>query len=74
VAVLQSILEDSPRIFVILDALSECTEREEPLELIRKIRGWKDGRVHVFATSRKEMDIEEALEPLVTGEICIQSA
>lgn len=71
--VLQSILEDSPGTFIILDALDECTDREELLELIRKIRGWKVGKVHVLATSRKEKDIEEALEPLVTSKICIQS-
>jgi hypothetical protein len=44
------------------------------LELIRKIREWKVGKVHVLATSRKEKDIEEALEPLVTSKIGIQSA
>jgi hypothetical protein len=74
VATLQSILGDFPKTYIILDALDECTDREELLELIREISGWKMGKIHILATSRRERDIEEALEPLLTDQICIQSA
>jgi len=72
VATLQSILGDFPMTYIILDALDECTDRAELLELIREISGWKM-KIHILATSRKERDIEEALEPLLTGQICVQS-
>jgi hypothetical protein len=71
---LQHMLRDFHQTFIILDALDECTEREELLGLIEKIIDWKLKRLHILATSRREKDIEETLELLITGQICIQSA
>jgi len=47
-------------------------EREELLGLINEIVDWKLGKLHILATSRREKDIEETLEPLITRQICIQ--
>lgn len=69
---LKSILGLFPKTYIILDALDECTDREELLVLIEEINRW--GAVQILATSRKEKDIEEALHPLVTCQICIQDA
>ena len=74
VLTLQHMLRDFHEIFIILDALDECTEREELLGLVEKIVDWKLEKLHVLATSRRENDIEETLTPLITGQICIQSA
>tara|TARA_R110002060_G_scaffold151_1_gene301 strand:+ start:408 stop:689 length:282 start_codon:yes stop_codon:yes gene_type:complete len=41
---------------------------------LKNLTCWDAGKLHVLATSRKERDIEETLEPLVTSEICLQSA
>jgi hypothetical protein len=71
---LKDMLGDFRETFIILDALDECTEREELLGLIKTIVDWKLKRLHILAISRTEKDIEEALEPLITGQICIQSA
>src|SRR5437667_10246899 len=62
--------------FIILDALDECKERHELLEDIEKIAGWKTERLHILATSRRENDIEQRIEPLINDQeqICIQSA
>jgi hypothetical protein len=35
---------------------------------------WKLDNLHFLATSRAEKDISDSLEPLVTSQICIQSA
>jgi hypothetical protein len=35
---------------------------------------WNLKTLYILATSRRERDIKETLEPLVTGQICIQSA
>jgi hypothetical protein len=70
----QYMLRDFHQAFIILDALDECTEREELLGLINEIVDWKLGKLHIFATSREENDIEETLTPLITGQICLQSA
>lgn len=63
-------------VFVIIDALDECTERTELLSDIGEIMSWQDIHLHVLVTSRREVDIEESLEALCGKEtrICIQSA
>lgn len=71
---LQHILGGFHETFLVLDALDECTEREELLALMEQIVGWKIGKLHTLVTSRREREIEETLEPLITGQICIQSA
>jgi hypothetical protein len=53
--------------------LDECKEREELLGLLESLISWKIEHLHVLATSRREIDIEETLKPLVTDEICIQN-
>jgi hypothetical protein len=70
----QHMLGDFRQTFIILDALDECTEREELLGLIEKIVDWKLEKLHILATSRREKDIEDTITPLITGQICIQSA
>jgi hypothetical protein len=60
--------------FIILDALDECKEREKLLLLLEKLNSWGTEKLHVLVTSRRERDIEETLESLVTSEICLQSA
>ena len=47
--------------YIILDALDECTEWAELLLDLGQMMDWKDANSHVLATSRREMDIEEAL-------------
>jgi hypothetical protein len=74
VAVLNAMIVNFRETYIILDGLDECSEREELLELIVEINGWMGGDIHMLATSRKERDIEEALSPLLTCQICIQSA
>jgi hypothetical protein len=73
---LRQIVQEFDETFIILDALDECTERQELLTNIEEIAKWKIGKLHILATSRREKDIEEWLEPLVNDQekICIQSA
>jgi hypothetical protein len=71
---LQQMAREFDEIFIILDALDECKDRQELLDGIEEISGWKFGKLHITVTSRREKDIEETLEPLVTDQICIQNA
>lgn len=74
---LQKLFQDISRkfskTFVIIDALDECRERDELLEFITKANEWSQESVHLLATSRKEREIDDHLEPLVSSQICIQS-
>ena len=62
--------------YIILDALDECTDRDELLTDLERIVSWGDVNLHVLVTSRREKEIEEALTPLSDekGRIGIQSA
>ena len=68
---LQQMLNEFGETFLILDALDECKEREELLLLLKNLTSWGTGKLHVLATSRRERDIEEALESLTISEICL---
>jgi hypothetical protein len=69
---LKAILGLSLKTYIILDALDECTDKGELLELIQEMNKWRT--VQILATSRKEKDIEEILQRLVSCQICIQDA
>ncbi|KAK5188816.1 hypothetical protein LTR92_011178 [Exophiala xenobiotica] len=60
--------------YVILDALDECTDREELLPFIREVTASKLQDLHIMATSRWEKDIEDELSPVADHNINIQSA
>ena len=71
---LRQVLESFHSTYILLDALDECTDREDLLEFIEALMGWNANELHVLATSRKENEIATSLEPLVTCQLCIQSA
>lgn len=60
--------------YILLDALDECTDREDLLEFIETLTGWSIDSLHVLTTSRKKNDISLSLEPLVSCQLRIQSA
>jgi hypothetical protein len=72
---LQSIIQDLPQTYVVLDALDECTQRVELMDMFETIVGWKVASLHLLVTSRKVGDIESSLEGFVDGQnrICLQS-
>lgn len=74
-ATLKALLKEFDNAFIVLDALDECADRDDLLSDIEEIMGWKSNNIHILVTSRKEVDIEEALEPLATEQemVCIQS-
>ena len=49
------------RAYLIVDAMDECTDRSELLDWVKEIMYWKVGRLHVFATSREDVDIKIGL-------------
>jgi hypothetical protein len=61
---LRLILDDFHHVYVVIDALDECTERNELLDWIDEIAQWKVGKLHLLATSRQERDIEKRLQSL----------
>ncbi|KAF2846474.1 HET-domain-containing protein [Plenodomus tracheiphilus IPT5] len=65
---------DFRHVYVVLDALDECTQRSELMDMLETVAGWRLDNLHLLMTSRKERDIETSLESYV-GEkdtVCLQ--
>lgn len=60
--------------YIVLDALDECTDREDLLTFLCDSVNSKLTGLCVMATSRREKDIEEHLRPIANYNIDIQSA
>ena len=70
---LKHIIESFQHVYVIIDALDECTDQEQLLQLIEEIIEWRLGNLHILATSCKECDIEDCVGPLVLAQINLHS-
>ncbi len=75
-AVLQQKFQEFGDIYIIFDALDECTDKLELLNVIEEIYSWKMGSLHFIVTSRQEKDIQESFDSLIgkDKQISIQSA
>lgn len=66
-----AVVKDLDDIFIIVDALDECPHdevhglREEALGLIVEFETWSASKIHLLITSRRELDIEQRLAPLL---------
>lgn len=58
-------MQGLPESYIVLDALDECDDRTELMDIIETIVGWQLEKLHILVTSRKEQDIELTLETLV---------
>lgn len=71
----RQIMQEFAHVYIILDALDECTQRPELMDVLEIVGGWELQNLHLLMTSRKERDIESSLESYVDEEdtICLQS-
>ena len=63
--ILRQVCDESPATFIVLEALDECTDRDELMTIINALAEWRLERLHILVTSRKERDIEASLESIV---------
>jgi len=59
------VMRQFTHVYIVLDALDECTERGELTKMLENVAGWKLQNTHLLMTSRKERDIETSLETFV---------
>ena len=73
---LRELVQSFGDVFIILDALDECKERNNLMANVEDMAGWKLASLHMLVTSRKEKEIEESVSELLKDEhrMCIQSA
>jgi ankyrin repeat protein len=61
---LRATLDEIGELFLIIDALDECTSRAGLLRILQKLLDWKIPNLHLMLTSRKEKDIEDVLRDM----------
>ena len=73
--VTKQMIRDFTHVYVILDALDECTQRPELMDLLETVAGWEVKSLHLLMTSRRDRDIESSLNIYVTQQdiVCLQS-
>ena len=75
---LGSTIKDFHSVYIVIDALDECPQkdqqRDELLQIIEEIHNWNMTQSRILVTSRKESDIDDVLQPLLTEPaLCVQS-
>ncbi|KAL3480824.1 ankyrin repeat-containing domain protein [Aspergillus californicus] len=50
-------------VYMVLDALDECSERDELLDILARFRDWSLNHLHILVSSRPERSIEEGISP-----------
>ncbi|CAN9256395.1 unnamed protein product [Alternaria alternata] len=66
--------QEFTHVYVVLDALDECAQRSELMDMLEAVAGWQLNNLHLLMTSRKERDIERSLEEYIREEdtVCLQ--
>ena len=71
--ILRSLIGRSRHSYIVLDALDECIERSEVLDLIKELIQSNLGPLHIYVTGRSEKDIVDRLEELNLTQISLLS-
>ena len=73
-------LADHPPVYLIIDALDECPDssgmpspREQMLDLLKELVDLSLPNLHICVTSRPEIDIRTALEPLTSCQVSLHN-
>ncbi|KAK5050937.1 hypothetical protein LTR84_003496 [Exophiala bonariae] len=69
-----TLIDYTDHTYIILDALDESLEHDEVNDLISTLQERHRDQLHIFATSRKLRDLEEALASSVTQEIHMEAS
>ena len=70
---LRELINQFREIYFIVDALDECVDIVTVISLIDEICGWHVENLHIIVTSRKEINIEKGIRPLVTDQVQVQN-
>lgn len=72
--VTRQVAQEFAHVYVVLDALDECTQRSELLGMLKTVARWRLDNLHLLMTSRKERDIERSLEEYIKDKdaVCLQ--
>ena len=70
-ATLQELVAGSTEVFILLDALDECKDRDVLMAKLEEMSRWQITSLHMLVTSRQEKEIGETLSKLLDAKHCI---
>jgi recombinational DNA repair protein (RecF pathway) len=72
--IVPQLMRQFTHVYIVLDALDECTQRPELMDMLETVAGWRLEIVHLLMTSRKERDIEMSLKSYIGKDdtVCLQ--
>lgn len=56
---LQSIIQEFERVYLVIDALDECRDKEKLLVWANQMSRWREGKLHMLLSSRQEPDVKK---------------
>ena len=65
-------MEEFDHVYLILDALDECGERQKVLSVVRRLLRSRIGKIHILITSRSDADLEEHIVSMATAHVLIE--
>ncbi|KAI9871309.1 MAG: hypothetical protein M1830_003043, partial [Pleopsidium flavum] len=71
---LAQVIEGFSQVYIIIDALDECVNRDDIVRFVDMTMDWKLGKLHWLVTSRTERDIEEHMVNRSTAQIPLQGS
>ena len=76
VQILGKMIDDAGDVYIIIDALDECSDVHKLLQIIGQIRAWQQPNLHILLTSRRHKETEDRLEILTQteGRVTIENA
>jgi hypothetical protein len=73
---LRRLIERFGHVYLLVDALDESPRnklREKVLDTLQVVRSWSLGSLHLFVTSRDELDIRESIDPSFDEEVAMRN-
>ena len=66
--VASQIVDEFEDVYLVVDALDECNDRERLLTILEVISQWNRGKLRILATSRDEKDIKDTITAITTSD------
>jgi hypothetical protein len=63
--VLRQMILEFPQVFILIEALDECTQRPELMDVLATMADWQLQNLHLLMTSRGEQEIKSSLKDYV---------
>jgi predicted DNA-binding protein len=74
IGIIQQLLNEFQDVYLVMDALDECEQSEESLELVQELATAKDGILHLLVSSRQTQSFRSTIEPIATDVVSVNES